>query len=134
MTPLPSRPGSQAVTHQFLRFAVVGAVATAVHYTILISLKEGAGVAPVAATTAGYTIGALVSYTLNRAFTFAARPAFGWGLVKYALVIGLGAGVNAAIVALLTHAGMYYLLAQMIATALVLIWNFAAARWVVFRG
>jgi hypothetical protein len=33
----------------------------------------------------------------------------------------------------LTHWGLHYILAQMVATALVLIWNYAGARLFVFR-
>ncbi|MES1158687.1 MAG: GtrA family protein [Terricaulis silvestris] len=128
------RISNHEMTRQFLRFAAVGAVATVVHYAILISLKEGAGLTPVAATTAGYTFGALLSYTLNRRFTFATRPSFGRGLLKYAIVIAMGAVINAGIVATLTRLGLHYLLAQVIATGLVMIWNFAASRLVVFRA
>jgi putative flippase GtrA len=121
------------IARQFGRFALVGAAATSVHYLILIALKELASVGVVWATTAGYAVGAVVSYTLNRAFTFEVRPAYGAGLVKFLGVILLGAGINALIVALLAGAGMHYLLAQAIATGLVLIWNFLAARALVFR-
>lgn len=122
------------VPGEFLRFAGVGAVATATHYALLIALKELGGVDVVTATICGYALGAVVSYNLNRRFTFATQPAYGRGLAKFALVVGIGAVVNAAIVALLTSQGLYYLLAQMIATGLVLIWNFIGARMIVFRA
>ncbi|HVY87186.1 MAG TPA: GtrA family protein [Caulobacterales bacterium] len=134
MTPeLINRLAAHEVTRQFVRFAAVGAVATAVHYSILIGLKEGLGVAPVVATTLGYSAGALVSYTLNRRFTFDVKPEFATGLVKFLIVVFIGALINGAIVAGLIRVGLYYLLAQVIATALVLIWNFVASRLVVFR-
>ncbi|MES1199075.1 MAG: GtrA family protein [Pseudomonadota bacterium] len=134
MTPeLINRLAAHEVSRQFLRFAAVGAVATAVHYSILVGLKEGLGVSPLVATTFGYGAGALISYTLNRRFTFDTKPAFTSGLLKFLAVVFIGALINGAIVAALIKAGLYYLLAQLIATALVLIWNFAASRLVVFR-
>lgn len=122
------------IARQFLRFATVGAVATAAHYAVLIALAELAGVDPVAATVVGFGVGAVVSYTLNRRFTFETRPAYGRGLVKFLVVIGVGAALNAAIVAFLIGRGLHYMAGQVIATLLVLIWNFAASRLFVFRA
>lgn len=125
---------SHAVLRQFMRFVAVGAVSTSAHYAVLIALKEIFGVGPVIATTIGYAVGAVIGYTLNRRFTFDARPAFARGFAKYVAVVVIGAGVNAAAMALLTEAGMHYLLAQLIATTLGLFWNFAGSRLIVFRA
>ena len=134
MTPeLVNRLVAHEVVRQFLRFLAVGVVATSVHYAILISLKEGAHVNAVAATCFGYGGGAIVSYTLNRLFTFEVRPHFARGFAKFMIVVIVGFALNAAIVAGLTHFGVYYLLAQLIATGLVLSWNFTASRLLVFR-
>ena len=73
---------SRRIVRDFLRFAAVGAVATAAHYSVLIALKELAGMHPVWATVCGYGVGAVVSYTLNRIFTFEVKPAYGKGLLK----------------------------------------------------
>jgi putative flippase GtrA len=125
---------NQGAPREFARFTAVGAVATATHYTLMIALKELGHVNVVVATICGYALGAVVSYTLNRRFTFSTRPAYGRGLAKFLAVTCVGAVLNAAIVALLTNQGLYYMLAQVIATGLVLIWNFTGARLLVFRA
>ncbi len=122
------------VVRDFLRFATVGAVATAAHYAVMIALVQFGGVDPVAATVCGFTVGAVVSYTLNRRYTFAVRPAYMRGFLKFAIVIGVGAVLNAAIVAFFIRFGLHYMAAQVIATVVVLIWNFAGARLIVFRA
>jgi putative flippase GtrA len=123
-----------AAVQQVLRFAVVGVVATAVHYSILTALVEIGHVNKIVATTIGYTIGTIVSYALNRRFTFQARgtPVVA-SFAKYAVLYGIGAVLNAAIFGALVHAGLHYLLAQIAATGIVLFWNFLGARFVVFR-
>ena len=119
---------------QFLRFAAVGAVATAFHYAVMFSPVEFTGLDPVYATLCGFAVGAVVSYSLNRLFTFNHRPAYGRGLAKFFIVVGIGAALNAAIVwFLVRQVGLFYVYAQFIATGLVLIWNFFSARLVVFR-
>jgi putative flippase GtrA len=122
------------VVRDFLRFATVGAVATAAHYAVMIALVQFGGVDPVTATVCGFAVGAVVSYTLNRRYTFAVRPAYMRGFLKFAIVIGIGAVLNAAIVALFIRFGLHYMVAQVIATCVVLIWNFAGARLIVFRA
>ena len=123
------------VLNQFLRFAAVGAVATAFHYAVMFSLVEFAAVNPVWATVCGFLVGAVVSYSLNRVFTFAAsKPAFGRGLAKFFAVVAVGAVMNAGIVWFLTGQGLHYMIAQVIATVLVLFWNFGSSRLLVFRA
>jgi putative flippase GtrA len=125
---------AREVVRDFLRFATVGAVATAAHYAVMIVLTELGGMDPVVATVCGFAVGAVVSYTLNRRYTFAVRPAYMRGFLKFAIVIGIGAVLNAAIVAFFIEFGLHYMIAQVIATGVVLIWNFAGARLIVFRA
>lgn len=125
---------SHAVVRQIGRFAIVGIIATAVHYAIMVALVETGRVAPVIATTIGYGFGIVVSYALNRRFTFAAQGTpVAKSFAKFVVLYGVGAVLNGAIVGGLIALGAYYLLAQVIATGLVLIWNFLGARYVVFR-
>lgn len=127
---LAARPGVK----QFLRFATVGAIATLVQYAVLIALVEAAGAEEVPAAIGAYLCGAVTSYLLNRRFTFAGtQTGFGHGLAKFALVNLIGLGLNTGIFVLLTGMGLHYILAQMVATGLVLIWNYAGARLFVFR-
>jgi putative flippase GtrA len=123
----------RAVFAEFLRFAAVGVVATIVHYSILISLVELARGPLIPSTSVGFVFGAVVSYTLNRRITFSHQPHFGRGLLQFVAVGAVGLGLNAVIVASLVRAGLQYIVAQMVATGVVLVWNFALARLVIFR-
>ncbi|GAM98686.1 hypothetical protein U91I_02321 [alpha proteobacterium U9-1i] len=134
MSDTPASKPKQAIGSQFVRFLIVGAIATSAHYTVLIVLREVFGVDPVIGTVIGYATGTIVSYLLNRRFTFETRPAFGRGLAKFVLVNVVGAGLNAMIVWLATSVGAHYMVGQVIATGLVFVFNFAAARYFVFRA
>ncbi len=118
---------------EFLRFATIGVGATAVHYAVLVALVELAHAPLVPATSVGFICGAVVSYTLNRRLTFAHQPAFGAGLAKFVVVGFVGLGLNALIVSWLHGLGLPYILAQMVATVVILGWNFVMARFVIFR-
>ncbi|WP_374575354.1 GtrA family protein [Phenylobacterium sp.] len=131
---LAANPRLRRLAGEFSRFLAVGLAATCVHYSVLIGLKELAHAALVPATSAGFVCGAVTSYTLNRRITFAHQPHFAKGLVKFVAVGLVGLSLNALIVGGLAHAGLPYLIAQMIATGTVLFWNFTVARLVVFRA
>jgi len=125
---------NHAVVRQAARFAVVGSIATGVHYAILIALVEIGHVKPLVATTFGYCFGVITSYALNRRFTFrdTAAPVAS-SFLKFVLLYGIGAVLNGTIMSTVMHLGAPYILAQVAATGLVMIWNFLGARFVVFR-
>ena len=119
---------------QFLTFALVGVVGTAAHYLVLVTLVEALNVPVLPATTAGFICGAIVNYVLNRRFTFNSDTEHSVALPKFLAVAILGAGINWLVVSLLLELlGLHYLLAQLAATATVLIWNFAANYLWTFR-
>lgn len=125
---------TRPVVRQFLSFAGVGLLAVGVHYSIMIALIEVGHWPTVTATTIGFFSGGIVSYAFNQWLTFDTRPAVLVGFTKFMAFISIGAVINALLVMFLTRAGVYYLLAQAVATGVVLFWNFFSARFFVFRS
>lgn len=109
---------------RFVRFALVGGVATAIQYALLIALVRKAGLPPTPASSIGFAASAAINYLLNYHFTFRSRRPHGTAAAKFGLLAATGLLINAAIMHLLTSAGCNYLLAQACATGLVLLWNF----------
>jgi putative flippase GtrA len=122
-----------AIVQQAVRFAVIGAVATVVHYTILVSSVEGLHATPLWGSSIGFIAGVIVGFFLNRRFTFTEARPLGASFAKYAMVYAIGFVLNATILQTLIHAGLWYLAAQAAATAIVLVWNFIGARFFAFR-
>ena len=116
-------------TPQFIRYAGVGAIGTAVHYGILIALVQSAGANAVVASTAGFVVGAFVNYALNRQFTFPSERAHRVALPRFFAVAGAGLLLNALVMAaMLAVLPLHYLLAQIVATGVVLVTGFVANR------
>ena len=130
----PRRIDLAALARQFSSFLAIGVATTAAHYAVLIALVEAWAFNPVGATTAGFLAAVLLSYLLNRRYTFDERPAFRAGLLKYFAIASVGLVLNAGTMMLLTRWGLHYVLAQIIASGVALFWNFLAARFVVFRN
>jgi len=125
--------GPPRLHRQVSAFALVGVAAAVVHYGTLVGLVELAGAGPVPATLAGYLLGGIVSYGLNRRYAFASdRPhaEAGW---RFAVVAAVGFGLTGLAMAGLTgRLGLPYLPAQVVTTLLVMLWSFAANRWWTF--
>jgi putative flippase GtrA len=117
-----------------LRYTSVGALATLVHYALLTLAVEFAGWPAWLASGAGALVGAQVAFIGNRTFTFAHRGAIPASWVKFQLTALLGALAGMAIVAIGVRVGFHYLLAQAVATLLVLGLTFAVNRHWTFGG
>lgn len=125
---------STRIARQFLHFATVGGIATAIHYLILIALVRGADMNAVLASTFGFTVSAVCNYYLNYHFTFRSNAEHRRAVIKFLAVAGVGLALNSLTMMIAAqYLGVHYLLAQVIATGLVLLWNFSGNRWWTFK-
>lgn len=119
---------------RFARFVVVGGFATLLQYALLYVGVEGLHLAPVPASAIGYVLSALANYALNRRLTFRSRASHRSALPRFAVVSGTGLLLNTAIMYVGTAIlSGHYLLVQIIATVLVLLWNFIGSQLWTFR-
>jgi putative flippase GtrA len=65
-----------------------------------------------------------VNYLLNYRFTFQSNRPHGPAAAKFTVLAGTGLLINAAIMHLMTGAGAQYLIAQVCATSVVLLFGF----------
>jgi putative flippase GtrA len=120
---------------KFIGFAGTGAVATGIQYVILIALREGLGVSPVTASAIGYAIAAVCNYLMKYHWVFASDEHHHVAGPKYAVVSISGLTLNTLLMYLGNQVlGLYYLLAQVVATAVVLVWNFTLNGLWTFRA
>lgn len=122
------------IFNQFMKFACVGVVGTLVQYTLLVILVQGAEFNPTLASTVGFTFGAFTNYYLNYNYTFASDKNHSEAISKFFTVALVGMLLNGLIMHFCTDVmAVPYLLAQVIATCLVLLWTFSANRWWTFN-
>jgi len=114
---------------QFLRFTGVGAIGTTGHYLTLVLLVEAAGMNAVPASLTGFVVGALINYRLNRTFTFRSDVAHRIAMPKFFTIAAAGALLNTLIMFLATNQlKLHYIMSQMLASGIVLIWGFLGNR------
>ncbi len=120
---------------QFLRFLGVGGTATALMYLLLIVQVDGLGWPATPSSALAYGLSAGFNYWANYHWTFASRQAHGTAVQRFIAVAAAGLGLNTAIMYLLVNfLGWHYLFSQLLATAVVLLWNFLANRRWTFQA
>jgi putative flippase GtrA len=120
-----------------LRFAVVGVLTAVIHYGVLAILVQWAGWNSTLASSLGFAMAVGFNYLMHYHWTFSAEPGIhpvphGRALLRYALMISGGFLINGALMFTATELWTWhYLLAQALALAVVVAWNFLlASRWV----
>lgn len=115
-----------------LRFLAVGGASTALHYSVLVLAVEALGWDAVTATAVGFIAGAALNYAFNRRLSFASRRRHREALPRFLAMVGLGTLLNSALLQATLLAGLHYLPGQVLATAVVLVYNYLVLRYWVF--
>lgn len=119
----------------FVRFILVGGLATAIHYFILVLMVQVAGASPVLASSFGFSLSAGFNYLLNRKLTFASDRGHVEAAPRFLIVTLVGLSLNSVIVWLLVSLlAWHYLLAQLLATCITIFWNYFANKYWTFRS
>jgi putative flippase GtrA len=120
---------------QFSTFLIVGSIATVAHYSVFLGLANLFGFAAVPAALAGFVVGAIVNYTLNRRHTFATDRSHveaGW---RFAAVATTGFCITWVLMGALTrNLHVPPLMAQIFTTGCILVINFIVHRLWTFRA
>lgn len=127
---------------RFARFLAVGALGTLLDFGLL-SLLKAIGLATLPANSLSFSAGVINNFTWNRLWTFADVNHAGWGrqLAQFTLVSLAGLALNNAIVLLLEiplgmllgQPDLGYLPAKVVATGVVVFWNYFANRCWTFK-
>jgi putative flippase GtrA len=109
-----------------MRYLLVGVLATALHYTVLVAVVERLHGTPALGAGLGALAGAVLAYFGNRRFTFSdTRAGHAQALTRFMLVAVLLALGHALIVWCgSTLLGLHYLLSQVIASGVAFICGF----------
>ena len=118
---------------QFVKFGVVGVVATAIDFGVLIALTEWLGVDPVISAAISFAVSVLFNYAASMRYVFRRREDMTRGreLLIFVVLSLVGLGINEALMWLgVNAANLNYVLVKLIATVVVMLWNFISRkRW-----
>ena len=120
-------------TRQLLAYVFAGGLTAVAHYGVLVGLVELARVDPVPATLAGFVVGAVVSYVLNRWMTFEATRSHAQAGWRFGLIAVGGFGLTWVLMHLfVTQLGLPYLPMQFVTTGFVMVFSFLGHKFFSF--
>lgn len=115
---------------QMATYAFAGVVTAIAHYALMIGLVEVFSVNAVAASLAGFTVGAAVSYSLNRWLTFDATRTHAEATWRFALIAFGGFVLTGLLMSLfVTKLGLPYLPMQVVTTLCVMVFSFMGHKY-----
>lgn len=120
---------------QFVKYTIVGGLATVADFTTFTVLTHTVGLYYVASNVLSVIIGMLVNFKLSRRWTFRVhdKPATKQ-FIAYATSTGIYLLLSSGLLLLMVEAfDIKRITAKVITVAIMTIWNFIMARYVVFR-
>lgn len=115
---------------QMATYAFAGVVTAAAHYALLIGLVELFQVNAVAASLAGFAVGAAVSYTLNRWLTFDATRSHAEATWRFAVIAFGGFLLTGLLMSLfVTRWSLPYFPMQIVTTLCVMVFSFVGHKY-----
>ncbi|RST54308.1 GtrA family protein [Variovorax sp. MHTC-1] len=120
---------------QLLRFAAVGVVNTGLGYAVIFACMYLVGLGAVTSNVLGYAVGLVVSYLLNRSFTFRSVEAPRREIIRFVAIFLLAYLANLAVLILLVHyAGVHEGVAQVLAGIVYFGLSFVLNKYYVFAA
>ena len=118
-----------SLPRQISTFFGVGLVSIVADYGVFALLSEVFAVNPVMAAQAGYLVGGLVNYLLNRAHTFTTDRSHVQAGLRFAGVMAVGFSLTGLFMWVFTQQiGVPGILSRVITTGIVFCWNFGAHK------
>lgn len=126
---------SKELRNTLAKFVLVGGIATLLQYVMLWFGVEILGLPAAVASGIGYLIGSFVSYFLSYYYTFDSNRSHVGAVSRFYIMVGVGWLINVLTVGVLADSLEWNKwLAQFIATAIALVWNFCFSRYWVFKS
>jgi putative flippase GtrA len=118
---------------QAVRFGAVGLVNTFAGLLVIYSLKYFAAMSDVKANALGYAVGMIISFGLNRNWTFAHRGVHSHSAPRFLVTMAISYGVNLAVVLVALHAfGVNAYVAQVLGMPAFTVTSFLLCKYWVF--
>ena len=116
---------------QILKFVIVGGIATIIDFGVLVLLKEVFGMKPVIANVISFTVSVIYNYIASVKWVFDVNKNQDkkTQFVVFVILSVIGLGINTLIIWLCDDVlGIYYLIGKVLATGIVMVFNFVTRK------
>lgn len=117
------------------KYVLVGVFNTLFGYLVIFAMMYGAGLTPLWSNAVGYGTGLVVSYGLNKWYTFQSRQKSCSEFIRFVLVFLVAYGINVAtLMVSIDVAGIHAGLSQLVAGAAYVGSSFLMQKHIVFKA
>ena len=122
---------------QFFRYIFVGGIATIVDWGILYIFTEFIHLYYILSSVISFIAGLLINFILSKKLVFQSnesKTGIMTEFIGYGVIGLVGLGITTLLMLLLTgYMKLYYMLSKVIATILVLLWNYIARKKILYK-
>lgn len=123
---------------QFFRYLFVGGIATVVDWGVLFGLTELFDLHHLVSAVFAFVAGLATNFLLSKLLVFSANEARTNGFLEflgYVLIGVIGLGITELILYVFSdHWALHYMLSKVIATVVVLVWNYLARKLLLYKN
>lgn len=121
---------------QIIKFGIVGIIAFVIDYAVLFGLVEFFHMDSIAAATISFTVSVIFNYLASMKYVFVGRAdqSRRQQFIIFVVLSVIGLGINDGIMWVLNQfleamiPAYYYLFSKIVATAVVMVWNFVSRK------
>ncbi len=122
----------KALIKQFMKFGIVGVIAFLIDFGTMVALTELLGINPVVSAGFSYCVSTVFNYLASMRYVFRHRDDLSrtHEFIIFIVLSLIGLGLNEFIMWLggITVGNQWYMLTKIVATALVMFWNFFSRK------
>lgn len=120
---------------QFSRFIAVGIFNTLLGYSVIFSCSYLLGMSPEFSNAVGYTVGLILSYILNRYYTFNSRQSRRGEIIRFLSIFAFAYAVNFVVLLIMIYKlNMHEIASQIIAGLFYTVMSYLMNKFYVFKA
>lgn len=118
------------LVEQVLKFGVVGVIAFLIDYSLLYVLTEFCHIHYMISSIISFTVSLIFNYIASIYWVFDVKQKQTYKeVIVFTILSVIGLGINQLVMYLMTDVGnIYYMLSKLVATAIVMVWNFITRK------
>ena len=124
----------KGLIEQFLKFGVVGAIAFLIDYGVLMLLSQVIGMDPVISASISFVVSVVFNYVASMHYVFTRRDDISRRreFTIFVILSAIGLGINEIIMVIgvnvLGDSALMVTITKLVATAIVMVWNFVSRK------
>lgn len=118
---------------QFFRYLITGGLAAVTEYSLFYILTMLLKISLFVSNSAAYTSGFIISFILNRLWSFESKGHLGRQFLLYSILFGINLILSYLVISLFTYQlGIAAMISKALAMGIIVLWNFIIYKKIIY--